>query len=331
MQKTILIITDNLKDQINGVVTTFNNIEISAGRDGYSIVYIDPSQFSYISAPGYPEVKISWPWGIGRKIQALKPDHVHIATEGPIGLAARLWLDRRGWKYNTSYHTKFPEFINEIYHIPTVWTYAYVRWFHKHSGRVLTTTKGMAEDLEQNGFKDVVPWTRGVNRDNLSVTVDRTINRDPVLLSVGRVSKEKGLDDLIPLQWEFDIIIVGDGPYRSELQRRMPNAQFVGYKSGSELANYYQQADVFVFPSKADTFGLVMIESMSLGTPVAAYPVRGPLDVIDPNITGIMDDNLYVAVNQAMKLDRSLVKTASQKWTWEECWQIFQKNLIDII
>lgn len=331
MQKTILIITDNLRDQVNGVVTTFNNIEVSASRDGYNIVYIDPSQFSYINAPGYPEVKISWPRGIGKKIQALKPDHVHIATEGPVGLAARLWLDRKGWRYNTSYHTKFPEFINEIYHIPTSWTYAYVRWFHKHSGRVLTTTRGMAEDLERNGFKEVIPWTRGVNRDNLSATVSRTTNRDPVLLSVGRVSKEKGLDDLIPLQWEFDIIIVGDGPYRSELQRRMPNAQFVGYKSGSELANYYQQADVFVFPSKADTFGLVMIESMSLGTPVAAYPVRGPLDVIDPNVTGIMDDNLYIAVNQAMNLDRALVKNASQKWTWEECWQIFQKNLIDII
>lgn len=331
MQKTILIITDNLKNQVNGVVTTFNNIEVSANRDGYNIVYIDPSQFSYINAPGYPEVKISWPRGIGKKIQALNPDHVHIATEGPVGLAARLWLDRKGWRYNTSYHTKFPEFINEIYHIPTSWTYAYVRWFHKHSGRVLTTTKGMAEDLERNGFKDVISWTRGVNRDNLSATENRITNQNPVLLSVGRVSKEKGLDDLIPLQWEFDIVIVGDGPYRNELQRRMPNAQFVGYKSGSELANYYQQADVFVFPSKADTFGLVMIESMSLGTPVAAYPVRGPLDVIDPNITGVMNKNLYVAVNQAMKLDRSLVKTASQKWTWEECWQIFQKNLIDII
>jgi glycosyltransferase involved in cell wall biosynthesis len=187
----------------------------------------------------------------------------------------------------------------------------------------------MVEDLEANGFEKVIPWTRGVNRDNLTPTKDRIINRDPVLVSVGRISKEKGLDDLIPLQWEFDIIIVGDGPYREELQRRMPSAEFVGYKSGSELADYYQQADVFVFSSRTDTFGLVMIEAMSLGTPVAAYPVRGPLDVIEQEVTGIMDNNLYLAVKAALELDRTRVQTASQKWTWDECWRIFRENLID--
>jgi glycosyltransferase involved in cell wall biosynthesis len=326
----ILVITDNLRDQVNGVVTTFKNIEALAVSDGYDIVYLDPSQFSHCSAPGYPEVKISWPRKIGAKIQALDPDHVHIATEGPLGLAARIWLDRRGWKYNTSYHTKFPEFIEQIYHIPAAWTYAYVRWFHKHSGRVLTTTRGMVEDLERNGFKGVIAWTRGVNRNNLSPTQSRTINRDPVLLSVGRISKEKGLDELIPLQWEFDIVVVGDGPYRTELQRRMPNAQFVGYKSGSELADYYQQADVFVFPSRTDTFGLVMIEAMSLGTPVAAFPVRGPLDVIESGTTGVMDESLYLAVKSALELDREEVKKASEVWTWEACWKIFQDNLIDL-
>jgi glycosyltransferase involved in cell wall biosynthesis len=327
--KTILVITDNLQDQINGVVTTFKNIEALAVLDGYRILYLDPRQFLHFSCPGYPEVKLSVPWQIGKKIEALAPDYIHIATEGPIGLCARLYLDKRGYRYNTSYHTKFPEFINKIYHIPVSWTYSYVRWFHKHSGRVLTTTRGMVEDLEANGFEKVIPWTRGVNRDNLTPTKDRIINRDPVLVSVGRISKEKGLDDLIPLQWEFDIIIVGDGPYREELQRRMPSAEFVGYKSGSELADYYQQADVFVFSSRTDTFGLVMIEAMSLGTPVAAYPVRGPLDVIEQEVTGIMDNNLYLAVKAALELDRTRVQTASQKWTWDECWRIFRENLID--
>lgn len=330
MRKTrILIITDNLLDQVNGVVTTFKNIEALAYSDGYDIVYLNPSEFPHCNALGYPEVKISWPCKIGSKIQKINPDYVHIATEGPLGLAARIWLDRKGWKYNTSYHTKFPEFLKEIYHIPVGWTYWYVRWFHKHSGRVLTTTQGMAKDLEDHGFQNVIPWTRGVNRDNLKPTKSRTVNRDPVLLSVGRVSKEKGLDDLIPLQWEFDIVIVGDGPYRAELENKMRNAQFVGYKSGSELADYYQQADVFVFPSRKDTFGLVMIEAMSLGTPVAAYPVRGPLDVIEPNITGVMDDNLYLAVKSALDLDRRTVESASSKWTWESCWKIFRDNLID--
>jgi glycosyltransferase involved in cell wall biosynthesis len=330
MSKTILIITDNLPEQINGVVTTFTNIQALAASDGYDIVYLDPRQFPHCNALGYPEVKISWPWRIGSKIQKINPDYVHIATEGPLGLAARLWLDRQGWRYNSSYHTKFPEFLNEMYRIPVSWTYWYVRWFHKHSGRVLTTTKGMVEDLEANGFTNVIPWTRGVNRENLKPTKTRTANRDITLLSVGRVSKEKGLDDLIPLQWEFDIVVVGDGPYREELQSKMRNAQFVGYKSGSELADYYQQADVFVFTSKTDTFGLVMIEAMSVGTPVAAYPVRGPLDVIELGVTGAMNDNFYLAVKSALALDRSKVKKASQVWTWEACWKIFRDNLIEI-
>jgi glycosyltransferase involved in cell wall biosynthesis len=331
MSKIILIITDNLREQINGVVTTFKNIEELAVLDGYRILYLDPGQFLHVSCPGYPEVKLSLPWKIGKKIEEISPDYIHIATEGPIGLCARLYLDKRGYCYNTSYHTKFPEFLNKIYHIPTSWTYAYVRWFHKHSGRVLTTTKGMVEDLEANGFEKVIPWTRGVNRDNLKPTKSKTANRTPILLSVGRVSKEKGLDDLIPLQWEFDVIVVGDGPYKEALEKRMPSALFVGYKSGSELADYYQQADVFVFPSKTDTFGLVMIEAMSLGTPVAAYPVRGPLDVIDSGVTGVMNNNLYTAVKEALELDRAGVKKASEVWTWEACWKIFKDNLIEII
>jgi glycosyltransferase involved in cell wall biosynthesis len=328
-KKIILIITDNLPEQINGVVTTFTNIQALAASDGYDIVYLDPGQFSHCSALGYPEVKISWPWRIGSKIQKINPDYVHIATEGPLGLAARLWLDHEGWNYNTSYHTKFPEFLNKMYKIPVSWTYWYVRWFHKHSGRVLTTTQGMVEDLEANGFTNVIPWTRGVNRENLKPSTNRIVNRNITLLSVGRVSKEKGLDDLIPLQWEFDIVIVGDGPYREELENKIPNAQFVGYKSGSALADLYQQADVFVFPSRTDTFGLVMIEAMSLGTPVAAYPVRGPLDVIDQDVTGVMHIDLYTAVSQALTLDRAQVKQASQKWTWNSCWQIFRDNLIE--
>lgn len=332
MRKTrILVITDNLQDQINGVVTTFKNIEALAIRDGYDLVYLDPSQFPHRSAPGYPEVKISWPREIGSKIQAMDPDYVHIATEGPLGIAARLWLDRKGWRYNTSYHTKYPDFLNEIYGIPHSWTYAYLRWFHKHSGRVLTTTQGMAKELEDNGFQNVIPWTRGVNRDNLHPTERRVKNKSPILLSVGRVSKEKGLDDLIPLQDKYTIIIVGDGPYRAELESKMPKAEFVGYKSGSELANYYQRADVFLFPSRTDTFGLVMIEAMSLGTPVAAYPVRGPLDVIEQGLTGVMDENLSKAVESALKIERSTVKANAAKWTWEACWEIFQKNLINII
>ena len=176
--RRILIITDNCQDQINGVVTTFRNLERVAGSDGYDIVYLDPGQFPHRDCPGYPEVKISWPRGIGRRILEIAPDHVHIATEGPIGLAARLWLDRHGWRYNTSYHTRFPEFINKMYGIPTSWTYAYLRWFHKHSGRVLTTTDTMVSELRARGFDgDIVAWTRGVDRDELQPTQDWSHSR----------------------------------------------------------------------------------------------------------------------------------------------------------
>lgn len=326
--KKILIITDNLPDQINGVVTTFKNIEEHAFKDGYSFVFITPKDFRHIDCPGYPEVKLSFPWKIWEKIKSENADYVHIATEGPIGFFARIYLDVKNSPYNTSYHTKFPEFLYEMYRIPIRLSYAYMRWFHKHSGKVLTTTNSMVKDLSDRGFTNVISWTRGVNRNQLTPSGSRKQNSRPVVLSVGRISKEKGLDDLVFLQENYDIVVVGDGPYRKELERKLPTAQFVGYKIGSELADCYQQADVFVFTSKNDTFGLVMIEAMSQGTPVAAYPVRGPLDVIDQGTTGIYHEDLKTAVKQALELNRNVVKSVSMKWSWEECWKIFKKNLI---
>jgi glycosyltransferase involved in cell wall biosynthesis len=333
--KRILIITDNTREQINGVVTTFKNLEKMAVGDGYDIVYIDPGHFRHRSAPGYPEVVLSWPWGIGAKIQEADADYIHIATEGPIGLAARLWLDWQGLKYNTSYHTKFPEFMKKLYGIPESLTYAYVRWFHKHSGRVLTTTDTMVRDLRKNGFVgDIISWSRGVDRSYLQPTKDWNKHRpqqDRIqVLYVGRVSKEKGLDDLCALQDRFDIDIVGDGPYRSQLEQRYPRVRFLGYKSGSELADCYGRADVFCFPSKTDTFGIVIIEALSQGTPVAAYPVPGPIDILDNGVTGYMSWCLSDAIEIAFDYDRSLIKSASQRWTWEHCWQIFRDNLVDV-
>lgn len=332
MSTKILIITDNLQNQVNGVVTTFRCMQEVARKDGYEFVYIDPSLFPHISAFRYPEVKLSFPIGIGKHIKQTNPDHIHIATEGPIGAASRIWLDKQKWKYNTSYHTRFPEFINHIYGIPEKWTYTYVRWFHKHSGKILTTTPGMAKELETKGFGNVIPWTRGVNRIKLSPTIQRQPRNKnkPIILSVGRISREKGLDDLIPLSDKYDIVIVGDGPYRAQLETKLPNAHFVGYQQGSALADYYHQADVFVFPSRTDTFGIVMIEAMSLGTPVAAYPVRGPIDIIEHGVTGVLDNSLDVAIKQALQLDRDLVQHNSLKWTWDECWNIFKANLIEI-
>jgi glycosyltransferase involved in cell wall biosynthesis len=335
MHKKILIVTDNLPDQINGVVTTFRNIETRAFLDGYSILYLDPRQFLYINSPGYPEVKLSLPWKIGKKIEAMAPDYIHIATEGPIGLCARLYLDKRGFSYNTSYHTKFPEFLNTIYGIPTEWTYTYMRWFHKHSGRVLTTTQTMVDDLRAHGFRgDIKSWTRGVDRANLKPTKiyshSSYLHLKPIVLYVGRVSKEKGLDDLCKLQDDFSIEIVGNGPYKDELSKKYTKVKFLGYQTGSELANSYSRADVFCFPSQTDTFGIVIIESLSLGTPVAAYPVQGPIDILEQGVTGHMSWDLDKSIRIASHYSRDRVAEASKKWSWDTCWRIFKENLIDL-
>lgn len=333
MRKRILIITDNTSDQINGVVTTFRNIETAARHDGYDIAYIDPSDFASIPAPGYPEVRLAWPRRIGRRIESQHPDYIHIATEGPVGLAARLWLDRRGWRYNTSYHTKFPEFIKKIYGVPEFITYAYVRWFHKHSGRVLTTTETMVNDLRAHGFRgDIRAWTRGVDRRTFDPALRSRSDSEKILLNVGRVSKEKGLDDFCKLQIPGTRkIVVGDGPYRAELEHRYPDVEFVGAKTGRTLAEYFANADCFVFPSKTDTFGVVIIESLAVGTPVAAYPVPGPRDILEEGITGYMSPCLSDAVEICLDYDRNRVVTASHRWTWENCWQIFRENLVDVV
>jgi glycosyltransferase involved in cell wall biosynthesis len=331
MSKTILIITDNLNDQINGVVTTYKNIETHAVLDGYNFVYLNPGDFSYVNCPGYNEVKIAYPRAMGKKIKEICPTYIHIATEGPLGLCARQYLDKRGLRYNTAYHTKFPEGIKKLTGVPEFITWAYVRWFHKHSGKVLTTTETMVNDLLDHGFQsNVIPWTRGVDREifNDSQRIS-SASGGPTLVCVSRVSKEKNLDDFCKLQYPgARKIMVGDGPYKSELALKYPDVEFVGFKTGLDLAYYYANADVFVFPSKWETFGLVMIEAMACGTPVAAYPAPGPLDVVDIGKTGYLGEDLNYNISCCLTLDRKDVIIHSQKWSWEKAWEIFRDNMI---
>jgi len=329
MPKTILIITDNVPGQINGVVTTFQNLADLADRDGYRVVCLDPSQFPNFACPGYPEVRLSWPHGISEKIKKIQPDFIHIATEGPVGFFARWWCERNHVPYNTSYHTDFAKFLKRMYYVPESLTWWYLRWFHKNSERVLVTTASIQQELTARGFERLRVWTRGVDRTYFSPALRTATNIRPVLLSVGRVSKEKGLDDFcsLDLPWCHKIV-VGDGPYRRELERRYPEVEFVGAKTGLELASYYAQADVMVFASQADTFGVVNIEALACGTPVAAYPVPGPIDIIESGITGYLDWNLAHAVERCMTLDRTQVEQASRRWTWEACWHIFRDNLV---
>jgi len=333
MYKKILVITDNEPDQINGVVTTFKSIESYAINDGYSIVYLDPRQFYHCNCPSYPEVKLSFPWNIGNKIKKISPDHIHIATEGPLGLAARCWMDKWNWKYNTSYHTKFPEFLKKIYGIPEKFTYRYLKWFHKHSGKVLVTTDTMKKELKDHGFNsDMISWTRGVDRNKLkpSLVHEKRTDRKPIVLYVGRVSKEKNLGALCKLQDKYDIRIVGDGPHRKQLEKKYTQVKFLGYQTGEQLANSYVSADVFCFPSKSDTFGIVIIEALSLGTPVASYIVPGPIDIIEQGVNGFMCDDLEYSIEECLRLNREEVERSSIKWDWKYCWEIFKDNLIKI-
>jgi len=329
--KTILIITDNLPNQINGVVTTYKNIEARAVLDGYNVVYITPGDFRYFDCPGYNEVKIAFPVEMGKKIEAINPDYIHIATEGPVGLWARKYLSKHNLRYNTAYHTKFPEGLRALFGIPEAITWPLVRWFHKHSGKVLTTTETMVKDLHDHGFKqNILPWTRGVDRDifNNSQRI-ASASGGPTLVCVSRVSKEKNLDDFCKIQYPgARKIMVGDGPYKSELALKYPDVEFVGFKTGKELAYYYANADVFVFPSKWETFGIVMIEAMACGTPVAAYPVTGPLDVVEIGKTGYLGEDLNYVISCCLTLDRKDVIIHSNKWSWQKAWEIFRDNLI---
>jgi glycosyltransferase involved in cell wall biosynthesis len=331
MQKTILIITDNLPEQINGVVTTYKNIEACALLDGYRVVYITPGDFRYFDCPGYNEVKIAYPRQMGKKIEEVGADYIHIATEGPIGLCARKYLTKHNLCYNTAYHTKFPEGLRALFGIPEAVTWPLVRWFHKHSGKVLTTTDTMVKELRAHGFDgDVIPWTRGVDRTifNPSQRTGTVVN-GPILVCVSRVSKEKNLEAFFEMPYEGVKFMVGDGPMLTEYKANYPDVKFVGAKRGQELAKYFAMADVFVFPSRWETFGLVMIEAMACGTPVAAYPCQGPLDVVDEGTTGCMNEDLVQAVHDALKLDRDRVLAGSQRWTWERAWAIFRDNLIE--
>ena len=331
MTKTILIITDNLPEQINGVVTTYTNIETCAVLDGYKFVVLHPGWFRYIDCPSYNEVKIAYPRNLGQKVKEIDPDYIHIATEGPLGLWGRKYLSLCNIRHNTAYHTKFPEGLKKLFGIPESLTWVFVRWFHKHSGKVLTTTDSMVQELRKHGFTgEVVSWTRGVDRTIFDPSLREELP-SKYLLCVSRISKEKNLEDFFKLDYfGYQKIMVGDGPMLETYKKKYTDVHFTGFKTGVDLARYYANADVFVFPSRWETFGLVMIESMACGTPVAAYPCQAPVDVIDEGVTGCMNNNLKQAVTDALELKREVVLSGSNRWTCQKAWEIFRDNLVPV-
>jgi len=327
----ITLVTDTWTPSINGVVTTLTNTVLHLKQQGHQVQIIEPSLFENIGLPGYQEVRLSWNvWHVGQMIQQFDPDAIHIATEGPLGLAARWYckVEKRSIPHNTSYHTKFPEYLYQHYQIPESWTYRCMRVFHKFSTKVLVTNDDMLTDLSQRGFENLAIWNRGVDRQLFNPLRRKpTSYQQPVILCVSRVSKEKGLEDFCNLKVKGTKVLVGDGPLLSELKKRYPDVIFTGAKTGTELAEYYAAADVFVFPSKTDTFGVVMLESIASGTPVAAYPVTGPRDVVINDVNGYMDSDLTTAVERAIICDRVAVRHSSEQYDWAACTETFVKNL----
>lgn len=322
--KKILIVSDAWEPQVNGVVTTLTNLIRELKKLGHAVDVISTSVCKTKIPTPYPDVYLGlFPTvNVANKIQEY--DYVHIATpEGSIGNRFLKQAVKQKINFTTGYHTKWPEFLKAMFGMPEFITYWFMKRLHRHSSAVMVPTDTAKKELEDKGFSNVCTWTRGVDRSLFK------FNSKPknYLLCVSRISKEKGLDDFCNMDTPLEKIVVGDGPYLEELKQKYADIHFVGVMHGKKLVEYYRNAACFVFPSKADTFGVVMIEAMACGTPVAAYPVTGPLDVIDPGITGVMDNNLINAVHKCVELDRKAVCEHSKKWTWENCAKQFLSYL----
>ena len=316
--KRLLIVTDAWTPQTNGVVTTLTAVIPHLPALGFEVEVLHPGRFATVPLPSYPEIRVVRElWKVARFIRGAAPDTVHIATEGPLGLAARHWLCRRGMRFTTSLHTKFPEYVRDRVGLPLAVGYGFLRWFHRPSAAVLCTTDSHRSELEGWGLRHLVVWGRGVDTVHFRPAT-RAPRLRPQLLYVGRVAVEKNVEAFLTLPLDADKVVVGDGPARALLERRHPEACWLGFRHGDALAAAYADADVLVFPSRTDTFGLVMLEAMACGTPVAAFPVTGPRDVVVPGVTGALDVDLPVAVQRALVIDRQRCRDHALTQDWRQ-------------
>jgi len=322
----ILIATDSF-DQVNGVSTTYRNILKYSRKKTY---VVHPGLFKWTKFSVYPEVQFcTEPLKAYNKIKEIAPTHIHIGTEGPIGLAARIYCKLNKIPYTTGYHTKFPEYLWKLARIPEFLTYAYLRVFHNDSKAILVPSRSCQEELTKKGFNHVVLWTRGVAKNLVSHKPFKK-SKSPKIIYVGRVSKEKNLEPLCELQKKFDITIVGEGPILNKLKLKYPKINFTGYRFGHKLADTYKEHDVFCFPSKTDTFGIVMIEALANGLPIAAFKVTGPVDIVEEGKTGYLGDNLEENIRRCLKLDRKkIASNINQHWTWNRCIKILHDHLLN--
>ena len=316
----VLIATDAWHPQVNGVVRTLTSLAAAARGLGVSIEFLTHEGFPTIPLPTYANVRLAIPGSgeIARRIATASPDAIHIATEGPIGFATRAYCRRRGRPFTTSYTTCFPEYISARAPIPDSWSYAVLRRFHGAAAVTMVSTTSLMNQLRSRGFQNLSMWTRGVDTELFAP--HRVIPLDlprPIFLTAGRVAVEKNLDAFLSLDLPGSKVVIGEGPQEAELRTRFPDVTFLGLRQGTELAGLLAAADVFVFPSRTDTFGVVQLEALACGVPVAAYPVMGPRDVVGGTAVGALDQDLRAACLGALTLSREACRefALSRSWT----------------
>jgi len=328
----ILIATDAWHPQVNGVVRTLIMTAEAAKALGADVTFLTPQSFRTFAMPSYPDLRLALPYRakIARLIREARPDSIHIATEGPIGLLVRRYCRKHRLPFTTSFHTRFPEYVSARLPVRESWIWAALRRFHRGSAAVMAATPALANELRARGFRNVVLWPRGVDPSLFFPrAADLGLPR-PVFLCVGRVAVEKNLGAFLDLDLPGTKVIVGDGPARASLVRKYPNGVFLGAKQGEELAKIYAAADVFVFPSKTDTFGLVLLEALASGVPVAAFPVTGPRDVLGAAPVGALNDDLRLACLDALRISPQDCLEFAAGHTWEASARAFIENMAEI-
>jgi len=327
----ILIISDAWLPQINGVVRTLSTTKQHLENLGHQVEVISPDLFRTIPCPSYPEIRLVIQparHNVIDFIHTFRPDCIHIATEGPLGWAGRNACQALNLSFTTSFHTKFPEYVYARLGIPPRWGYRFLRWFHHLSKSVMVATPSMRGSLEKEGFQHLSPWSRGVDVELFHPRPkDFLSDPRPISMYVGRVAVEKNIEAFLKAELPGTKYVVGGGPQLDYWRAHYPAVKFVGAKAGEELASYYAAADVFVFPSRTDTFGLVVLEALASGVPVAAYPVSGPVDILRDTSAGCLDENLTQATLNALKLDAQQCRPHALKYSWRACTQQFLGNL----
>jgi glycosyltransferase involved in cell wall biosynthesis len=327
----IMIVTDAWFPQTNGVVQTLSQTKSWLERFGHEVRVVAPRDFRTIACPTYPEIRMAIRplAGLTRSIESFAPHAVHIATEGPLGFTARRYCLRHGLRFTTSYHTQFPQYLRARWPIPLRVSYAGLRWFHGAAQSCMVSTPSVERELRLRGFRNLVRWRRGVDTE-----LFRPREKDflklprPIAAYVGRVAVEKNVDAFLAMRWRGTKLVIGDGPERARLAAQYPEAVYAGYRFGEDLAAHLAAADVLVFPSLTDTFGLVNLEAMACGVPVAAFPVTGPIDVVEDGVTGALDSDLARAAERALALDTKACRAHALRSGWDACAREFEGNLV---